>query len=667
MNQKKAIQSKLRPELPLLFLLWAAGAVPELVLHFYSSKGGTTLWNCGVYFPVLIALVPALLLFGFSWLVGKRGVSYGFFVAYSFLFALFCAAQVVYFRIFDTFFSVTSMLKGGEALQFVDAIFSGIFSTLPLLVIIFIPAIYLTVAGRRMFESSDVPRMWGILPLVLAVAVQLLAVWALPVFDGTGSMSAYDLYHNVTDKYLSVNKLGFATSFRLELTYVIAGQQPEGEIVILPTEPTEPPGPTDPDGGATEAPTEPVIYNELDIDFDALIAGSTNDGIKQLHQYFKSQSPTAQNDYTGMFAGCNLVMITAEAFSTQIISPERTPTLYKMMSEGMYFSNYYVPYWDLSTCDGEYTLLTGTLPKKNTISFQDTIGHAMPLTMSRQLIQQGYGAYAYHGHTYSYYKRNKYLANLGFDYKGRGGGLNVKDQWPASDLEVVDKSTGFFAKKEPFVTYYMTISGHLRYSFSGNNMCYKNRKLVEKEPYSTAVRAYIACQLEFEKSMTLLMERLEAAGTLQNTVFVISADHYPYGLTTKEYSELFGHQLEENFELYKNGLIIYKPGMTPQVVDELCYSVDLLPTLSNLFGLEFDSRLYMGRDIFSEKAPLVLFNNRSWITDQGRYNALTGEALANDGSPLSKAYVDRINSEVSNRFTVSARILDTDYWRILFK
>jgi phosphoglycerol transferase MdoB-like AlkP superfamily enzyme len=245
--------------------------------------------------------------------------------------------------------------------------------------------------------------------------------------------------------------------------------------------------------------------------------------------------------------------------------------------------------------------------------------------------------------------------------------LDVKKQWPASDVEVVDKSTGFYATKAPFVTYYMSISGHMEYSFTGNNMCYKNRHLVANEPYSDAIRAYIACQLEFEKSLELLMQRLEEAGTLQNTVFVITADHYPYGLSKEEYSELFGHKIEENFELYENGCIIYKPGMTPQVVDELCYSIDLLPTLSNLFGVEFDSRLYMGRDIFSDKAPLVVFNNRSWITDKGRYNTVTGEAIGNDGSPLDPDYVKRINSEVSNRFAVSARILDKDYWRILFE
>ncbi|MBE6983014.1 MAG: hypothetical protein E7435_01840 [Ruminococcaceae bacterium] len=665
MDEEQKVKEIMRPTWPVFFMLWAAGAVPELILHFYSTKGGTTLWNCGVYFPVLIALVPAFLLFGFAWFVGNRKVSYGFFVGYSFLYAAFCGAQVVYYRIFNSFFSAMSMLQGGEAFQFTDSIFAGVLGTLPILVLTLATAVCVTVFCRKMFAPSKEQWYWGFVPVALALVFQIGAVLALPLFDGTGSMSAYDLYHNVTDKYLSVNKLGFATSFRLEMTYVITGKQPDGDIVIIAPPPTDP-KPTDPTGDSTE-PIKPVEYNKLDIDFEKLIAQAGDKTIKELHQYFSSQSASKKNDYTGMFEGCNLVLITAEAFSDKIIDPQRTPTLYKMMNEGMYLSNYYVPYWDVSTCDGEYAFLTGTLPKKNAISFQKTIGNSMPLTISQQLIKEGYGAYAYHGHTYTYYKRNQYLANLGYDYKGgRGGGLDVKKQWPASDVEVVDKSTGFYATKEPFVTYYMSISGHMEYSFTGNNMCYKNRHLVENEPYSDAIRAYIACQLEFEYSLELLMQRLEEAGTLQNTVFVITADHYPYGLKKEQYSELFGHKIEENFELYENGCIIYKPGMTPQVVDELCYSVDLLPTLSNLFGVEFDSRLYMGRDIFSDKAPLVVFNNRSWITDKGRYNTVTGEALANDGSPLSADYVKWVNSEVSNRFAVSARILDKDYWRILF-
>ena len=654
---------KSRPKWPILPILWIVGAVPEIILHFYSSKGGTTLWNCGVYFPMLVALVPALLLYGVAWIWGKKGVSYGLFVGYSFLSAVLCGAQVVYYRIFGSFYSINLLSVAGDAFQFTDTIFAGVLDTLPLLILCLLAPICLAAFGWRLFVPVKEKWQWALLPVALALIVHIGAVAALPLFDGTDSMSAYDLYHNTEDKYLSVNKLGFATSFRLELIQAITGEQRDGDLVII-VPPTDP----EPTDGPAEDVTEPPRYNILDIDFDKLIANSNDSKLTQLHQYFQSQTATQQNEYTGIFEGCNLVLITAEAFSDKIIDPVRTPTLYKMMTEGMYFSNFYAPYWYGSTCDGEYAFLTGTLPISGKLAFQKTIGNAMPLTMSQQLIGRGYGAYAYHGHTYSYYKRNQYLKNLGFDYKGgRGGGLDVKVQWPASDVEVVEKSTGFYADKAPFVTYYMSISGHMDYDFSGNRVCYNNRHLVENEPYSEAIRAYLACQMEFDRSLELLMRRLEEAGTLENTVFVIVADHYPYGLTAEQYSELFGHKIDETFEIHENGCIIYKPGMTPVVVEELCYSIDVLPTLCNLFGLAFDSRLYVGRDIFSEKEALVILDDRSWITERGRYNATTKKGVANDGTPLSADYIKRINTEVANRFTVSSRVVDYDYWRILFK
>lgn len=99
--------------------------------------------------------------------------------------------------------------------------------------------------------------------------------------------------------------------------------------------------------------------------------------------------------------------------------------------------------------------------------------------------------------------------------------------------------------------------------------------------------------------MELLLERLEEAGELDNTVIALAGDHYPYGLSSSEISEFRGHQIDETYELYKSTFILWTPGMEPETVDKLSSNMDILPTLSNMFGLEYDSRLLMGRDIFS--------------------------------------------------------------------
>ena len=673
----------------LLLFLWLAGALPELIVHIDTALNPETLTNSGLLLGVLFALVPALAVFALTCFISWRGVNIALTIVYSLVYYLLCAAQLVYFNNFGTFFSVYSAIHGGAALQFWDVIVTRIAQNIHWILLGMLPLLFFCIFSWRFFELRGTKKLWvGTIPTVAAVIVQIALVMALPMFGGTEQMSAYDLYHNTTDSYYCINKLGVMTGFRVDAQRLFSEEEPTGTVniqVTMPsftfptfptTVPTIPTDVTDPDGTIVTEPTVPPIDtspNILDIDFDALIESEENDIIKQMHQYFQNKSASKKNEYTGIFEGCNLIMITAEAFSTAVITEERTPTLYKMMTEGIYLENNYVPNWGTSTTDGEYGHLTSTIPKPGTWSFRDSAKNAMPLTMSQQLIKQGYNAYAFHGHTYDYYKRNKYLTNLGFYFKGYGGdsngkgnGLDIKKSWPESDIEVVDVTTDYFVTQEPFVTYYMTISGHGDYTWLGNYIASKNRHLVQDEPYSVGVQAYIATQLEFEYSMELLLQRLEEAGVLDNTVIVIVADHYPYGLSNEQYSELVGHELETNFEIYKNGCIIYKPGIEPTVVTSPTSHLDILPTLSNMFGFEFDSRLYMGRDVFSDAAPLVMFRNRSWITDLVAYNADKKEYTYFTDMDIPQAYLDYIKAEVSNRFTISELILDYDYWRVLF-
>lgn len=670
------------PQAWLLPLLWLAGALPELVVHIDTATNRQTLLNSGLPLSMLFALVPALVVFALTCLIPRRRVNLALVIAYSAMYYLLCASQLIYFNNFGTFYSAYSALHGGAAFQFVDIILKRIAQNLHWLVLALLPTLFFCIFARKCFAFRGISHPWrGFVPLVAAAIAQIALVGALPLFGGTAQMSAYDLYHNTSDSYACINKLGVFTGLRIDFSRLLAQDDPDETVNIatMPSFalPTLPPS-TVPDSSGTSpiAPTDPpIVYDQniLDIDFSALIDSADSTVLKQLHQYFQGRTASSQNAYTGLFSGCNLIMITAESFSTAVISPERTPTLYKMMTEGIYLSNNYVPNWGTSTTDGEYAFLTGTIPKAGTWSFRDSAKNAMPLTMSRQLLSLGYSAYAYHGHTYTYYARNRYLTNLGFYYKGYGGdsngkgnGLSIKKSWPESDVEVVDVTTDLFTGSEPFVTYYMSISGHGDYTWLGNYIASKNKSLVQDEPYSEAVRAYIATQLEFESSMELLLKRLEEAGVLDNTVIVIVADHYPYGLSNEEYGELIGHEPEANFELYRNGCIIYKPGIEPTVVTSPTSHLDLLPTLSNLFGLEFDSRLYMGRDVFSDASPLVMFRNRSWMTDLAAYNADTGEYTYFTELSLPQEYLDYCNAEVSNRFTISELILEQDYWRVLF-
>lgn len=653
-----------------LYLCWCEGIVRINSAQFF--------WTIGLLTTALFSAVAAMLLYVLCSVFSQRVnrvleliVCYGLLIFY--------ASQLIYNYKFHFFYSAYSMGNGGQVLEFWRVILHALWVKAVPLLLMLLPAVLLSVYGRVFAQSRIGSRLRRVYFAAGAIALHLAIVLLLPAF-GNAPMSPYDLYHETNDLSKGALQLGLLPAFRLDVHRLIFGFD-GGELVTpeepssLSSEPTQLP-PDEPVSSETEPVTVPTVlpeydsaeYHVLDLDFAALAEGEENETVRSLHEYFAMQTPTKKNEKTGMFAGCNLIFITAEGFSYLAIDPELTPTLYRMQTEGMQFSDFYTAYWGVSTSDGEYVNLTGTIPKSGTWSFYDTADNAMPLTMAQQLKREGYSAYAFHDHSYTYYHRDKSHPNLGYIFKAVGNGLEITEQWPESDVEMIDVSTADFVSQEPFHVYYMTVSGHLPYSFdeSDNAIAAKNSALVEELPYSEPVRAYLACQIELDRAMELLLQRLDEAGVLENTVIVLTADHYPYGLSIEEQSELAGHELDPHFEIYRNALIIYKKGMEPETVTRPCSALDILPTLSNLFGLDFDSRLYMGQDIFSDAAPFLLFSDRSWMTEDGSYYTIGEELTLFGEKEITTEEIEYYNSIVANKFLVSQWILEEDYWRVLF-
>jgi phosphoglycerol transferase MdoB-like AlkP superfamily enzyme len=189
---------------------------------------------------------------------------------------------------------------------------------------------------------------------------------------------------------------------------------------------------------------------------------------------------------------------------------------------------------------------------------------------------------------------------------------------------------------------------------------------------SEPIRAYYAAQLELEFALTDLLAQLEDTGQLENTVIALSADHYPYALVDDYDSygyinELAGKEVETTFELYENTFILWAGDMTePVIVDKYCSSLDIAPTLSNLFGLEFDSRLYIGTDILSTSTPYVIFKDYSFINDKIMYDMNDKTVTRLVDEELSETYLEVSISYVKSLFKYSRMIYREDYYAYLF-
>ena len=565
------------------------------------------------------------------------------------------ASQFVYYQVYESVISVYSFTNGGQVFQFWQTIVGVIKSNFNKILLILFPN-FIT-WGMAITKKGKISKMSkkNIAKGVLAVSIlHVITLCGINFSKDNSLYSLKNLYNNSNAALLTCEKLGIITTMRLDLQKYLTKKSDNTLMVVS--------------SNFKEVEEEKIPeYNMLNIDWDTIIAEESNSIIKSMHEYFSVQNPTLKNDYTGMFEGKNIVVFVAEAFNEVAVDENVTPTLYKLYSEGFQFDNFYTPLFPVSTADGEYISDTSLIPKEGVWSLSKVEGNYMPYSYANVFESLGYTSHAYHDHSATYYDRDSYIRGMGYDsYLARGTGLENRmdcSHWPNSDLEMINVTVDDYINDDKFLAYYMTVSGHLEYNTGGNYIANKNWDLVKDLPYSSKAKCYMATQIELDKAVEALIQRLEEAGKLEDTVIIISGDHYPYGLTLDELNELSDYEKDDNFEKHRMPLLIWSGSMKePVKVEKLGSSLDILPTVLNLFGVEYDSRLLMGTDILSNSEGLIIFSNRSFITSKGRYNAITKTFYPNEGVDVPENYVDDISKVIYNKYQMSKMILENDYY-----
>lgn len=648
-----------------LFFFPMALLYHELLLHAFDRT--ILFWDTPLVYILLFSAAGGFLLSALVDILPRRAahiVTYALCVFWTVLTCIeYCCKS--YFKSYWGLSFITQM-TGNVVGNFFSTMVEIIFGRIVFILLSFLPLVLLIILRRRLLPGKT-----------LSVRCRVMALAVFAVCQAVGSALCYTgedradyTYNYVTD--YAVPRFGLAATIRLEAQYAIFGL-PDAPVIQV----DEP------------VPDEPVVYdyNKMELDFTAtsdLVGGST---LENMHNYFSSKTASQQNEYTDMFKGKNLIQITAEAFSPYVISKELTPTLYKLTHEGFVFTNYYQPGWGQSTTGGEFAHMTGIIPTwvNGNLSFYASHQDYMPFALGNQFRALGYTTVAYHNNSYTYYNRHLTHPNLGYDYYGQGNGLTLTvPGWPYSDLDMMEQTAPAYIEDyvntgKPFHAYYMSVSGHANWGW-GNAMSAKNREAaVAAYPNaSQPVQGYIAANLELEYALTYLLEQLEAAGIADDTVICMTADHYPYALVTDYgdyYQELSGIQDSElDISRYKNTWLLWSGSMEESVtVDTPCSAIDILPTVSNLFGLEFDSRLMSGHDVFAQNystsqastcMPLVILpTNRgySWITAAGTYDAKTRTFTPNPGITVADDYVKTVSSLIDAKYSYARQLIQYDY------
>ena len=674
----------------------------ELVLHIYMK---TSLAYAPVYVIFSFAAGFFLSALTLAWTPKVNSIlSKVLAVVISVIFVV----EIIAKTILQTYYgpSALGVAAGNKLTDYADVIISTVIHSIPIILILLLPAVLLCIFGKSFpgFDRFDVRFAGLVLGACVVCHILAIGVTLLPWKGDITPAMLYKVDTNVDDQ---VEQLGMFTMLRLDVKHMLFPPKNSLDSDFSGIGTLTPPGSSsggDVSTGDSSQTGEPVPVvdtspNVLDIDLAALAESGKNDDVKWLASYFNSVTPTRKNQYTGMFEGYNVIELVLEGFSGYAIDPQLTPTLYKLTHEGFVFNNYYTALHYTSTSNGECQTLLGLYPKNgNPITMKDTgvlrfkengqtVGFNAYLTLPQQLKRAGYNVLGYHANSEMYGRKASHT-NLGYDWRQFESGFeglelseSGKLLWPQRDTHMISASVDDYINSDtPFHVYYLTISGHMPYS--DNRVVAPYRDVVRALPYSETTQNYVATAIEVDRALELLLQKLEAAGKLDKTLIVATGDHIPYFNvdTLEELSgQTFGsskdmESLNEkniNFDVYKNSLILWSASMEePVIVDKPCCQVDILPTVSNLLGLEYDSRMLAGSDILSDSEGLVIFTSTCWRTDRGFYNRFTQEFTPAEGVTMTaeeqENYVSAMKKLVSYKLKSTPMIVENNFYNEVF-
>lgn len=377
------------------------------------------------------------------------------------------------------------------------------------------------------------------------------------------------------------------------------------------------------------------------------------------------------NSTTGIFEGKNLIMIQGESLMNVAIDPILTPTLYKLRNEGLWFTEYGSPLLTGSTSDTEILAQMSIHPlalasaTMNSYATNDFI-----VSLPKLFKTIGYSTSVYHNNYATYYNRSVFYLNNYYDTAFFSSDMGLENQ--TSDLITLEYASWILAEKDNFFSYLISYSGHQPYTIDSlytdglpedtikEYLDYISTINKIYPELSESMTVYLAKCMSLDRGVEKLMSALEVYGKLDDTVIVIFGDHHAKGLADNN-DDLDGDlSILGKAECESVPLIIYNAQTTAQEIDKYCTSIDILPTLANMFNISYDSKYTFGFDIFDESYIGYRFDANGTIYSKDfTYDFETGLQITGD---ISAADAQAIVDYFINMKEASEYIIELDYF-----
>ena len=508
-------------------------------------------------------------------------------------------------------------------------------------------AIYLIFFKKEKKLNKGKQFGFNLIGIVLGILLWLTTIY-IPFFQNPLQLvSNKELVLNPTNSSIAINQFGGITYFFLDFKELILPHQ----VKVA--------------GNLEEEKDEDALWLEV-------IKEEQNPTYKKLNSYFIQNKEAQKNDYTGYFKGKNVIVIMMESANYAIDNAEYFPNFTRMLKNSWYWTNHYSPRGTCATADNEFSGLTSLYAISSTCTTNTYLNNTYFESMFNRFRASGYKTSSFHDYDDTYYQRSIYHYNLGSEkfYNVVDLGIPYVSngvEWPNDSLMMGQVVNLAKDSSKPFMTFITTVSAHMSYAYkSGEGDKYMS--LFENEGYDEETRRYLSKLKITDDSLGVLLDSLQNEGILDDTVIVMYGDHYPYGLSKEDVSKIVSYDVNLYNDIEKTPFVIYNSKLSAKVFEDKTSYINLLPTLANLFDLDYDARFYMGEDILSKDyVGRVVFNDSSWIDDIAFYDVLNSKITYLGDETYTTEEIKKINQTIYNKKEMSRLAITTNYFDYLEK
>ncbi len=416
-----------------------------------------------------------------------------------------------------------------------------------------------------------------------------------------------------------------------------------------------------------------TYYDQVTLNTDNwkdLITQEKNNNLNTLNKYFINNNVTTTNEYTGFFKDKNLIVIMLESGSKLIDNPTLYPNIARLYQNGYSLKNYFSPRTSCSTGNSELSAMTSLYSIYNNCTANVYKKNTYFESIFNLFNNKGYETNSFHDFIDAYYYRTEIHKNMGSQRFYKIQDMKIKYSTSYGNWVSDEELMKFYLSKlderqdtsKPFMSWLTTITSHQPYTNSTYDKLY-----YDDMPSDLAkdVRSYMSKLKVVDKAIGLLLDGLEQRDLLDDTVIILFADHYPYAISKKNLTPAFGYELTES-NVDSVPFIIYNPELSQKEFLEYATYVNILPTVANLFDLNFDSRLYLGNDIFDHNYEgLVIYADSSWQNEFGYYSSSTNKMTYYTKKMYSDEEILAINELVRLKLEMSSLAIRQNYFNYL--